>query len=85
MRMTPVATTLEEILAVCERQVSNCAAMFYDCADNEDCDDSYLQQLSWTKNNWMELAADVKAMIENEAKKHLPSAEGSAPTQETMA
>lgn len=87
MRQTPVATTLEGILEVCERQVRNCAAMFYDCADNGDCDDSYLQQLGWTQNNWKELGDDVRAMIEkqNETQKHLPGAEGSAALEAPLA
>lgn len=80
MRQTPIATSLTGILEACERQITNCSLMFQDCYDNEDCDHSYLQQLAWTQKNWMELATDVRAMIENEADKHLLGTEGPRPT-----
>lgn len=57
------ATTLNEVLATCERHIRNCGAMLADCTDCQDCSDDYVWLVQQMAHAWADLRDDVEAIM----------------------
>ena len=63
------ARSLEDIIATCDRHISNACKMgadYVDCGDGTPTDDFYLAMI---KDAWADLREDVAAMLAKENKK----------------
>lgn len=64
----PKPETLEDLMAACDRQVRNICHNLTDCEDCQDCSESELSIYNHQGNAWLELANDIRDMIDRQAK-----------------